>query len=463
VSRRQTWFALAALALVTNSCGAGVAVGQASPTPTGIPLGPVTASPALATDWTEYHGSTSRFGLGPATPGLSSPRVAWTVRVDGAVYASPLIVAGHVIVATENNSVYSLDLFTGATVWMTHLGDPVDAASLPCGDIGPVSGITGTPAAEPATGRLYVVAFLRGGHHMLYAMSLADGSVVGQQDVDPPGSNPTVQQQRGALSLASGYVYVPLGGLYGDCGAYHGYIEAVPDAFGPALLFRVSGNRGAGIWSPQGATIDSAGDVYVVTGNSTSQSAFDYSESVVELSSDLQSVKSYFAPSNWIALNNGDIDLGSVGATVMPPDGAVLAIGKAGVAYRLEAGRLGGVGGQVASAQVCAGAWGGTAWSGSTVFVPCADGLYALSLAGPGVSVEWHAGHPVVGSPIIAAGAVWAIDQASATLYALDPASGSILYSLGLGEAEHFSTAAATEGFVVAPAGQNVVAVSTAG
>jgi hypothetical protein len=48
-------------------------------------------------------------------------------------------------------------------------------------------------------------------------------------------------------------------------------------------------------------------------------------------------------------------------------------------------------------------------------------------------------------------------------LYALDPLSGAVMYSIGLGSAQHFSTPAATEGFVIAPAGNNVVAISTTG
>ena len=202
--------------------------------------------------------------------------------------------------------------------------------------------------------------------------------------------------------------------------------------------------------------------MYVVTGNGSSRSVFDYSNAVVKFSADLH-VESYFAPLNWVALNAGDTDLGSVGATVMPSISAVVAIGKEGVAYRLNIDSLGGVGGQVASKPVCSGAWGGMAWSGTTVYVPCADGLYALSLSGSGIDVMWHVGHPALGSPIIAAGAVWAIEPSSGTLYALDPTSGDVLYSTGLGSAQHFSTPAATEGFVVAPAGRAVVAVSTSG
>jgi hypothetical protein len=58
---------------------------------------------------------------------------------------------------------------------------------------------------------------------------------------------------------------------------------------------------------------------------------------------------------------------------------------------------------------------------------------------------------------------LWGIEATSATLYALDPAGGKVLYSVGLGAAEHFGTPAATDGFVVAPAGRSVVAVLTAG
>lgn len=421
-----------------------------------------TPSPSISTEWVGYHLNSTRTGLGASTPALISPKVAWAINVDGDVYASPLIVGGHVIVATENNSVYSLDLFTGSTVWQKNLGDPVDASSLPCGNIRPVTGITGTPVADPATGRLYVVAYLRSHHHMLFALRLVDGSVVWQQDVDPPGSDPSVQQQRGALALGSGFIYVPFGGLLGDCGNYHGYVDAVRVTGGPPLVYRVPSGRMAGIWTPAGPTIDSEGNVYVVTGNGSGRSAFDFSNAVIELSSDVQQVKSYFAPSNWVSLNDSDTDLGSVGATLIPSLGVVMVIGKDGIAYLLKASQLGGVGGQITSRRVCSAAFGGTAWTGTTVFVPCTDGLYALSISTTSIGVLWHVRHPAMASPIIAAGAVWAIDVSSGVLYALDPTNGAQLFSTGLGKVQHFSTPAAIEGFVVAPGARGVVAVTTA-
>ncbi len=435
------------------ACGPGSSSGVSSPSRT-----TPSPSPPISAEWTEYHRDAGRSGAGPAEPALTTPQVAWRTSVDGDVYASPLIVAGHVIVATENNTVYSLDLFTGSVVWKVHLGDPVDASTLPCGNIGPVTGITGTPAADRATGRLYVVAFLRGHHHMLFALSLVDGTTAWQRDVDPSGSLAAVQQQRGALAIGSGFVYLPLGGLYGDCGAYHGYVVGVSLDGAQASTYQVPGSRGAGVWSPHGVTIGPDGGVYFVTGNATAGGTV-YSNSVIELSPDLRTVRSYFTPSNWAALNAGDIDLGSVGATVLP-NGLVVAIGKEGVAYVLRAGNLGGVGGELVSRKVCSGAWGGTAWSGSSVYVPCADGLYALTVTASSIATSWSLGSVRLGSPIVSAGAIWAIDTATATLVALDPSSGGVLYRASLGSSQHFSTPAATDGFVVAPAGQKVVAVA---
>ena len=443
------------LLVACSSPSAPVASPSFSPVPTG--------SPAISVEWSEYHRDAGRSGAGPTEPRLNNPRAAWKVGVDGELYASPLIVAGHVIVASENNTVYSLDMFTGSTIWQRHLGDPVDASTLPCGNIRPVTGITGTPAADVASGRVYVVAFLRTYHHVLFALSLTDGAVLWQQTIDPVGSNPRVQQLRGALAIGSGYVYVPFGGLFGDCGSYHGYVVGVPLGGGPAHTYRTPVATGAGIWAPHGPTVAADGSVYVVTGNATSApSTFGYSDSVIQLSPEL-AVRSYFAPSNWVALSNGDVDLGSTGAVLLPSINRVFVIGKEGVGYLLRADALGGIGRQVASRRICSGAWGGTAWLGSMIFLPCADGLYAVSVTDSSIQVAWRAARPTLAPPITAAGALWGIDAGTATLYALDPATGKALYSTGIGAANRYSTPAATEGFVVMPAGRSVVAIDVAG
>jgi len=238
-------------------------------------------------------------------------------------------------------------------------------------------------------------------------------------------------------------------------------VVAVPvGGGGLAAVYRTPSARESGIWSSMGPTISDTGTVYVATGNGSAASSFDYSNSVLKLSPDLK-LQGYFAPSNWRSLDASDTDLGSVGVALLPALGVVVSIGKEGVVYVLKAANLGGVGGQAAARHVCTGAWGGSAWSGTTVFLPCRDALVAVSVSLTDVAVMWRAAQVHMGSPIVAGGAVWAIDVDSATLYALDPESGTVLYTLGLGSAEHFSTPAATQGYVVTPAGTAVMAVAT--
>src|SRR5207244_4865687 len=137
---------------------------------------------------------------------------------------------------------------------------------------------------------------------------------------------------------------------------------------------------------------------------------------------------SYFAPSNWRTLDAGDVDLGSVGPTLVAPLGVVLAIGKDGIAYLLKADQLGGIGGQIASRSVCSAAFGGTAWSGSMVWVPCTDGLVALSLTASSITVAWKAAPPRVASPILAAGGVLGIAAEAGGVVRLASATGAAGY-----------------------------------
>ena len=66
---------------------------------------------------------------------------------------------GHLVyVATENNTVYALSAAKGAVEWSTHLGKPVPASALPCGNISPVVGITGTPVIDAARHEIFAVA-----------------------------------------------------------------------------------------------------------------------------------------------------------------------------------------------------------------------------------------------------------------------------------------------------------------
>src|SRR5437763_11815864 len=122
----------------------------------------LSSAPALADDdWPTYQHSTDRAGVGGAGTTFSDVQATWTTGgLDGAVYAEPLYVGGRVLVATENNTIYAFDAASGGGLWQTHLADAVDAGRLPCGNIRPSVGITGTPTVDTDSGLLYTAAMV---------------------------------------------------------------------------------------------------------------------------------------------------------------------------------------------------------------------------------------------------------------------------------------------------------------
>src|SRR3954454_16504826 len=194
-------------------CGSGGKSTTAAAESTATPTGQASEAKkhGRRANWPTYHANLARTGVDTTSPGLSGLRRTWTQQFDGQVYAEPLAVGNRVYVATENNTVYALNAATGHVAWKRHLGTPVEASTLPCGNIEPVTGITGTPAISK--GKLYVVVFLDGYRHVLYALDLQKGKVEKRRRVDAPGSDPRVHQERSALSVSKGRVYAPYGGV----------------------------------------------------------------------------------------------------------------------------------------------------------------------------------------------------------------------------------------------------------
>jgi outer membrane protein assembly factor BamB len=422
-------------------------------------------------DWPTYHRDMLRSGYDPAISQFTSVSLNWkSTTLDGDVYAEPLIVGMDVIVATEDNSIYELNAATGQTMWHINLGTPVNGAVLPCGDINP-SGITGTPVIDTSGRTIFVVAFLQSPqlHHELFAVDLDTGNVKFQVAIDPPGANATVEQQRAALALANGYVYVAYGGLAGDCGQYHGWVAATStNGVGTVLGYQVpTGNAGA-IWGGgDGPVVDQTGDLLVATGNSFSTSTFDYGNAVLKLSpatSPSISLVDYFAPSNWATLNSQDLDLGSTEPVILNSN-YLFQIGKDGIGYLLNANNLGGIGGQVYSSQVCTsshGAYGGLAYSPPYLIVPCNDGVVALNInlgSNPPFTVAWRGPNFLAGPPIIAGNAVWDVDVSDGRIYALNLTSGQTLYDDAIGTLPtHFSSLSEGDGQIFVTASQQVLA-----
>ena len=399
--------------------------------------GPAPSGPVpKARDWPTYHHDNARTGLAPGVPAPGRLAVAWTRELDGAVYGQPLVIGGQVFAATENDTVYALDPAGGRVRWAAHLGAPQPLSGLPCGNIDPL-GITSTMAYDPATRLLFALAETKGGHHELVGLDTVTGAVRLRRFVEPPRGDRLAHQQRSALTVLGGYVYIAYGGLFGDCGRYLGSVLAVPTGGnGPLRGYVVPTTREGGIWAPGGAAVG-GGLLYYAVGNGESTGRYDGSDSVLALRPDL-TLADRFSPAEWADDNAGDRDLGSMSPALV--GGFVYADGKRGEGYTLRAGHLGGIGGQVDSAPVCQ-AFGGPAVAGNTVYVPCQDGVRAVAVDGTGrISVRWKAAVPAAGSPVLGGGAVWVVDYDGGDMYALDAGSGTVRAKVRIGTCPHFAS-----------------------
>jgi hypothetical protein len=329
----------------------------------------------------EYHGNPGRSGSF-VVPSLTWERargihreVAFYPRFSGHLYAQPLFwqPAGMLIVATEDDTVHAIDGKSGNEIWKRVLGRPVPLSTQPCGSIDPL-GITGTPVIDKVTQAIYLdamVAETSGPHHKIFALSLMDGSTLPGWPVDVAEAlaarghffDSTVENQRGALTVLAGRVYVPYGGHTGDCGDYHGWVVGIGLRTPQDIVSWSTRGQGGGIWAPGGIASDDR-SLFFATGNTIGVSTWSDGEAVFRLAPDLRREtrpQDFFAPSDWPTLDALDADLG--GTNPLPLDvpfsggtaALVLALGKSAHAYLLDRNRLGGIGGSLASGIVSTG------------------------------------------------------------------------------------------------------------
>jgi hypothetical protein len=167
----------------------------------------------------------------------------------------------------------------------------------------------------------------------------------------------------------------------------------------------------------------------------------------------------FFAPTEWAADNAGDVDMSM--APVILPDGQVVIAGKSRIAYLLDAGHLGGIGGQLTQLNsVCSDdVDGGGAMVGTSVYLPCLSGVVAITTRSspPSLHLEWSSGAGG-GPPVVAAGLVWSIGQ-DGTLVGIDPTTGAVKQRASVGApANHFPTPSVGDQLLLAPSAYQVVA-----
>ena len=433
----------------------------------------------FGSDWTTYHGTAEASGVQAAHTRLLPSRRAWTSsRLDGQLYGEPLVADGRVVAATENNTVYVMAARTGRILWSRHLAKPLPAGDLPCGDISPVVGITGTPVIDSKRHEIFVDADTRvrgpaASHgveasHRLFGLNLFTGKVeLNRQAMPKAGEDQLAQLQRPGLALDHGFVVIAYGQNSGDCpgpnGPAHGFVVSIPAKGGRMHYFQIGHgtDRGAVWMGGSSPVVDPRGNVYVASADGYDLGAhqhYDDSDAVLKLSRTMH-LKSIFYPKDWQTLSAEDLDLGTGDPALVGH--FVLQVGKTDTAYLLRRRHLGGKEGEVASHPVCSGdPDGGHAVKGSVVYLPCPNGVTAIRVSkkAPHLKQLWTDNDGAAGAPIIADGLVWTIGADNA-VHGLNPANGRQVVSIPFGGyANHFPTPSVGDGLLLLPGTNQVVA-----
>src|SRR5213593_3685641 len=425
---------------------------------------------------TQEHNNPSRDGVyidaafTPSAAANLTRDLGFDGTIVGNVYAQPLYIEGGpngamVIAVTESNNVYALNATTGMVIWQRNLGPPVPLSELFCGNINPV-GITGTPVVDLASRSLFLDALIEGTtkKHFIYSLNVDTGATNAGWPVDVNATatyngmtfTSLIQEERGALALVNGIVYVSYSGYVGDCQNYHGWVVGVdinnPSNVGAWATTAVGG----GIWGHGGVASDGT-NMFVVTGNTFNTGGIWMGgEAIIRLQAGptwTGQPTDYWAPTNWLSLDNGDTDLGGVSATVIDVPGAtpsqlVLALGKDSNAYLLNRNNLGGIIAPVAVANV-----GGINRGTSAVTYHTSQGAYfgfhsdaggaisayKVTAANPPTIVSgWSVGQSGRGSPWVTTTdgtnnfIVWVVGvQGDQRLHGYNADTGAVIYAGG--------------------------------
>ncbi len=314
--------------------------------------------------------------LTPANVNSKSFGKLFTVPTDGEIYTQPLYVANLAIAGgTHNvvfvgsmfNTLYAIDADNGTVYWTQNFGSEIIAEDVQ--NDNNISwytgiGILGTPVIDPNTNIMYFVSGSQpedGAQvyaYYLNAVEIATGLPVSGSPVNitatystadlttPLVFNAKTQNQRAGLAIANGNVYICFGS-HQDIMPYTGWVMAYSESTLAQVAVYATTTIGSegGIWmSGQAPPIDSAGNLYLSTGNGSSgvtpNNLVQTGQSFIKLSPTLQ-LLDYFTPSNAATMSAGDMDLGSAGLLLLPNTSSVLGGGKQGVLYLVNTNDMG--------------------------------------------------------------------------------------------------------------------------
>ncbi|WP_433615892.1 choice-of-anchor D domain-containing protein [Dactylosporangium sp. CA-139114] len=380
--------------------------------------------------------------LGPSAVSAADFGQLFATDLNGQIYAQPIVAAGTLIAATENNWVYGLNPQTGAIIWSRSVGPAWPASAIGCGDLVPNIGVTSTPVYDPATSSVFFTAKVNDGpdanhpHFTMHKIDPATGAeragwpvtIQGSPTNDPANTfNPKTAAQRPGLLLLDGVVYAGFAS-HCDYGPYVGYVAGVKTAT-PAMstLWSTEAGRSTGmggIWQSGGGLVsDGSGRIFVATGNGVSPAPGPgtsppgtLAESVIRLQVNGDgslSAKDFFSPANNGKLDQDDTDFGSGGPVALPASFGTAAhprlmvqTGKDGRVFLLDRDNLGGMaqgpGGTDASLVPPAGPYNGV-WGHPAVWG--GDGGYVYQVENQGFLRAFKYGVNGSGLPVLTSAA----------------------------------------------------------
>ncbi len=479
---------LRALALLCVSavvaCGGHAAAGTA---PASATARPDVASPAG--DWTTFDYDPQRSGAGPSQTGITAANVSQltprTVQINGiadssAIELSSVGVDGGtrdlIAVTTSYGKTIAIDPRTGARLW-EFVPHGVDSSP------GNPQVTTATPVVDPDRRYLYSAS----PNGFVYKLAIATGREIWSRRVTLDAVHEKIAS---ALNVSGPYLVVVTGGYDGDIPPYDGHVLTIGRSTGRVAhiwntecsdrhrLIRASSchytntDGDNAIWGRAGAVIEPGSRrILVATGNGPFNGSINWGDSVLELSPDASRLLHNWTPTNELALDDSDTDVGSTSPALLPRySGYRLAIqsGKDGVLHLLNLARLDGTGrhagrrlggelGQVPSPG------GGQVLTQPAVlddggrvlvFVGDDSGTGAYTLTGgrhPSLRSVWQDSTPAT-SPVVAGGLLYAYDELDGKLLIRSPQSGAVLRSLPA-QGGHWNSPIVVGGRIILPTG----------
>lgn len=317
----------------------------------------------------------------------------YSYDVDGTVAAQPLYVpnvsipgAGTVnvlYVATQHDSVFAFNADTpgtGLPLWQVSFRNPangVNAVPISAQGCSGVTnytevGIMGTPVIDPVTNTMYLVAKTQeqaqSGFNYVFRLHALDITTGAEKFGGPTVITASVMhgntqvtlntqsnQQRPALLEANGSIFIGFGSNGCDRNA-HGWLLAYSASSlqqqavfntSPAVVY------GSSLWmSGVGPAADAENNIYLVTANGTydiDKGGSDWGDTILKMTSNGSSfsVTDSFTPFNQATMAQQDLDLGSGGAVLLPPQTSgppnlLVATGKTGTIYLVNRDKMGG-------------------------------------------------------------------------------------------------------------------------